>query len=104
VTEKARNSEEEKTVYTELSMPLLRTLENNSDVKWFNGYNGEWRIRPTQFWPNLRGERLLIFAWGDGRLTWSWMGNFDRMEKYEKLKPPEFIRWCVARFPKRDEV
>jgi hypothetical protein len=84
----------EKAVYTKLSMKLLRTLENHSTIQWYN------KLSPTKFFPNLANEDILVFAWESGELTWSWRRDFNKREQYERVKPDEFIRWCVRRFPK----
>lgn len=87
----------DKTVYTELSMRLLTTLENHTTMRWFSG------MSPTKFFPKLKNRGLLIFAWDTGELTWTWLRYFDKDDRYLKVKQDEFIRWCVERFPKGDD-
>lgn len=82
------------TIYTRLSRRLLNTLENHTTMKWFNGLN------PGGFSPNLHGQEILVFAWDSGTLTWSWLGHFEKDDRYLKVRQDEFARWCVSRFAK----
>jgi hypothetical protein len=87
----------EKVVYTNLSMGLLKTLEKHSTMMWSGG------IPPSRLFPNLEGKKISVFAWTKGIITWSHLGYFDKDDKYLKVKPDEFLRWCVGKFPRKIE-
>jgi hypothetical protein len=87
----------ERVVYTKLSRRLLGTLEKHSTMTWSGG------IAPSKLFPNLEGKRIFVFAWTKGIITWSHLGYFDKDDRYLKVKPDEFLRWCVGKFPREIE-